>query len=66
MKKPLIDTYQYRSTIRANWALRWEMEVFKSEGLSASISFLSLPLPHPPSFIFWHSETLAMQATSGK
>ena len=40
--KPLIDTYQCCSTSWANQALR---SLAKSRGLSASVSFLSLPLP---------------------
>ena len=40
--KPLTDTCQYCSTSRAN-------QVFKIEGLSASVSFLPFPLP-PLSF----------------
>ena len=44
--KPLIDTCQYCSTSRANQALR---SLANSRGLSASVSFLPLPLP-PLSF----------------
>ena len=49
--KPLIDTCQHCSTNRANQALRFagERRFSKSRGLSASVSFLPLPLP-PLSF----------------